>query len=706
MGKSKEMKLTIEVLSGDSSDAAVIAEELERELGEAAKVQLTAKKDTEISTRDGDLGLILQVITVTLFASQTIIMLASHLKNIKKKRKDTLITITDPQTGRKVQISENDPLEKVEKEIQKVLKKKRKEKILTTQIIPELEIHERGGVVAVIVGIDGYKDLKPLQCAVNDAVLLAETLENLWSDRRTIIKTLVWPSINKTRAKQQEHTWGIELPMDAHEVNRESILSEVQRCAGLAGESDTFVFYFSGHGELTDEEPVLLTVSDAKTAKGIEKIKISELQEAAAGCASRKKVMILDGCQSSTTKDKPAEEYKDLKELTRGWSIFLSSSPGEVSLEDQYFGNSRDDYLQQGIFTASLVEGLKGEAGGSQGSVSLAELAYFVGKRVPIEFQERITALLSEKGAPINTRGIGSFSQNPVLLTEAVALDGLYKVTMAPRIFLPFQRARRMLPSKDFLKFWFKFILRKWPIQFPHKMIFRIGGALLYAAVMLLTFLFHFTKSMDQPMMIFLGGVGVGSAFIWWITLPFAVAANEDRWHSGGFVTSIFYLLWHCVVALGFTWMGGIDKVSSSGTNQLIYLVSDLFFILVAVVICGCNTSQTIIALAETVRNDERRDIRQAIRAFQQFKATMLGVDLYNYIAIVSIRPDLYLYILIISTAIIGFNIYQIMIPANVMTLGLWVFLGRNTVALMLVTWLVFWYYAAFKFLQREVYKR
>ncbi|MCU0289915.1 MAG: hypothetical protein MUF15_26435 [Acidobacteria bacterium] len=37
---------------------------------------------------------------------------------------------------------------------------------------------EKGGIVGIIVGIDGYEDrkAKPLHCAVNDAVSLRETL--------------------------------------------------------------------------------------------------------------------------------------------------------------------------------------------------------------------------------------------------------------------------------------------------------------------------------------------------------------------------------------------------------------------------------------------------------------------------------------------------------------------------------------------------
>lgn len=560
------------------------------------------------------------------------------------------------------------------------------------------------GLIAVIVGIDGYKDV-PLQCAVNDAVYLTETLSKVWQHRTITIKTLIWPSIKETRAKQQQKTWGIDLPEDAHEVTRENILSEVRKCASMARESDTFIFYFSGHGELTDEEPVLLTVSDAKTAKGIEKIKIRELQEAAANCASRKKVMILDCCQSSTSKGKPAEEYKDLEELTREWSILLSSSPGEVSLEDQYFGNSRDDYLQQGIFTASLVEGLRGEAAGESGSVSLAELVYFVSKRVPVEYQERLDIILENMTKPIKTRGLDSFSQNPVLLTEAVALDGPYQVIMAPQFVPTSHSARRRLPGKHFIKSWFKFLWGRWPVMFTYRPGF-VLASLLYAATMTLTVILHCTKTIDQPKVLFFCGVGMGSVFIWWVTLSFAIAANEDRWHLGGYLTGIFYMLWHFFVVLWFAWTCGIESGLNQEPSHFVYVITDLFFILLAVVVYNCNTSQTIIALAETLREDERREIRQAIRAFQQFKYKMIGVDLYNFVPMVPVRPEVYFFLWGISMAVIVFNIYQVMIAAELETVRMLILITRNIFAAMMLSWLIFWYDAAFKFLKKEVYKR
>ncbi|UCH98275.1 MAG: hypothetical protein JSV88_15920 [Candidatus Aminicenantes bacterium] len=123
MGENEEMRLNIEVLSGNRSDTANVAVELEKGLGKAAAVQLKTKQIPKIPTRGVDTGLILQVIQVTLFAAETAILLAALLKGINKKKTGGTLMISNSKTGKKVEISEKDSLKKIEKKIRKVLKK-------------------------------------------------------------------------------------------------------------------------------------------------------------------------------------------------------------------------------------------------------------------------------------------------------------------------------------------------------------------------------------------------------------------------------------------------------------------------------------------------------------------------------------------------------------------------------------------------------
>lgn len=565
---------------------------------------------------------------------------------------------------------------------------------------------EKEGLVAVIVGIDGYKDKKfrPLQCAVNDAVSLTGTLKKVWE--KPEIRTLVWPQME--RARKQEQGWGIRLPDDANNVTRENILENVRNCAASCRESDTFIFYFSGHGVLFEDEPTLITVRNGKTAEGTEYIKIREIQQAAASGRCKKKVMILDCCQDFADNAAETKGYKNLKNLTDDWWIFLSCSPGESSLEDQYSGEISDDYLQQGIFTARLVEGLRGEAGWSDKGVTLTQLASYVGKRVPVEYQEKMMARILGNGEKSNVQRSEQTSQNPVLIGEGFAVGGPYQVIMAPRWVPLSHRSRKTRPGKFFIKYWFQYLFGKWPLLFPLKLGFQLGGALLYGMVMLLTVIWHSAQA-SPPFSSFLfwAVIGLGSAFTWCLSISFAAAVNEDRWFAGGYGTILLYLFWHGVVVLSFWALFGTEPHPSSGITKIYYLVSDLFLIFIAVVICGCNTSQTIIAIAETLRpENERGDIRQAIRVFQEFKTKTFGVSLYNYIPMVSAKPFFYYWIFGGVLLIVGFNIYEVMAALGAGAIYWWVFLLRNILALVLVAWLIIWYASAFSYLQKEVYKR
>jgi hypothetical protein len=191
----------------------------------------------------------------------------------------------------------------------------------------------------------------------------------------------------------------------------------------------------------------------------------------------------------------------------------------------------------------------------------------------------------------------------------------------------------------------------------------------------------------------------VGSGLLWWLMVPFAVAANEDRWHAGGYVPSAFCLLWHILIFAMFR------EVGNATPRAVVSFGFDLFFLTAAVIVCGFNAAQAIVALAEPMREDHRREIRQAIKAFQQFRRRLWGVDLYNYVAMVSARPLLYFLIALVAVGLLIADTVYILYRMD-MKPRLWVFLVRNAFALVLVIWQAFWYQAAFQRIQRKVYAR
>jgi hypothetical protein len=555
------------------------------------------------------------------------------------------------------------------------------------------------GIVAVVVGIDGYKKT-PLRCAVNDAVSLSEVLKKVWAGRHFYLQNLVWAHFGdgvQGMTERYKETWGVDLPKDARGVTRDGILLAVKEAVGKVLPTDTFLFYFAGHGRLIEGKPCLVTICDAETAEGIDFLDVKEIQDAANDCPSRKRVMILDCCQTSG--EASVAFFDCLRGLTGDWSIFVSCSPGERSLEDVVSNGPEGDYLEQGLFTASVVRGLRGEAALSRdASLTLMELALFVCNRVQVESEERVAEALCTRGKQQLDSGQNiSIFQHPVLLSQAAAIGGPLQMVVAPTRVPSKQDLRRSWPSHKFLEYWRRFMLGNWPIEFSRKHMVREGGALLYAGTMLLTFLWFCRLPFDLESFILTVGVGLGSALLWWAMIPFAVAANEDGWHAGGYVTGISYFLWHCLICI-------LSYFSNRPAN-IIPLGANFFLILLVVIICGCNASQAIIALAEPLRKDQRREIREAITAFRQFRTHIGHIDLFNLVAMVSARPSVYYFVLGLTVLVLAAHTIYVATRFSE-TPELWIILLRNVFALAITAWQVFWYTAAFQFIRREVYKR
>jgi MFS family permease len=280
---------------------------------------------------------------------------------------------------------------------------------------------------------------------------------------------------------------------------------------------------------------------------------------------------------------------------------------------------------------------------------------------------------------------------------------------MAPRQVPLFHKSRKKRPGEFFFQHWRQYLFGKWPLLFPHKQGFLVGGALLYAVVMFLTVIWHSAQVEPTfPLVLFGTAVGLGSALTWWASVSFAVTVNEHRWFVGGYGTLLFYLAWHGIVVLWFRAIFGQEIHPLSGTAKIYYLISDLFLLFIVLIIYGCNASQAIIAIAEPLRQEnERSDIRQAIRVFQEFKVKTFGVSLYNYIPMVSARPGFYYWIFGGALIIVAVNIFWIIVTAGDEGFNPWlVVILRNLLVLALMAWSMIWYASAFSFLQKEVYKR
>jgi hypothetical protein len=600
-----------------------------------------------------------------------------------------------------------------------------------------------GRLLAVIVGVGGYGGKMKLAAAANDALLLAQALEDGWPQERRDVTALVWPSFAGEAGEDTSDpfqtpaaytkAWGRQPPVDARHVTKDAILATVERKAAEASEEDSLLVYLAGHGEAVAQGACFLAIADGESGNGTERLPLWEITERTTRCRCRNKVMILDCCL--TNKDAEIEatmtgipislkskmDFFDsiLSRATEDWYVLLSCSPGQESLEDHMDGRC------QGLFTAALVQGLRGQARREAGApIGLLELANYVHHRVRSERaiverckpnstrsadQESLGRWIAERGLPSMARGgAGLEGQHPVLLARRSVLGGYFDVTLMPSPRGRRQDLRRTSPSPRFWRLFAAYLFGPWPVLLSRRRMFRTGGALLYALTLMLTMLWFGAIAGQPDRWLFAGGWGVAAAMLWWLFPSFAVAANEDRWHSGGYVTATAFVVLHALAWLSL-WetLGCVsagDWLGPVGTRTL--CGAELFVLLVVVIVFGCNAAQAIIALAETIRDEpDRRDLTEALQVFRQFRAGRAwNVDLSNFIGMVSAHPRVYFRVMMLISVLLAADAVFCLLAFSDHAF-VWMPLLRDGVALVFTFWLAFWHNAAFQFIERQISK-
>lgn len=148
-----------------------------------------------------------------------------------------------------------------------------------------------------------------------------------------------------------------------------NILAKLDSVLGLITEEDNIFFFYSGHGW----KGSLITYDGIQTG---ENLQYSVLRDRLNGSKAKAKFCFVDACYSGSV----AEEYKkgqttaDPSEAD-GIFYFMSSSPGETSLENSKYDN--------GLFTQALAAGLSGFADGNQDrALTVHELFKYIYMRV------------------------------------------------------------------------------------------------------------------------------------------------------------------------------------------------------------------------------------------------------------------------------------------------------------------------------------
>jgi hypothetical protein len=155
------------------------------------------------------------------------------------------------------------------------------------------------------------------------------------------------------------------------EAMRQTVLNAIgQSAAALAGTGGSMIFFFSGHG-FEDHGANYLALYDSASNRLAESglaVTAVEAEMKKAGVSRR--ILWIDACRSD-----PSQKGGDSRSFAKfaaaaGTRILFSTSAGNVSYED--------NDLQHGLFTAALLDGLKGAAAGPDGLISFRDLTDYV----------------------------------------------------------------------------------------------------------------------------------------------------------------------------------------------------------------------------------------------------------------------------------------------------------------------------------------
>jgi tetratricopeptide (TPR) repeat protein/uncharacterized caspase-like protein len=276
---------------------------------------------------------------------------------------------------------------------------------------------------AVVIGISKYAKLpggQQLQFADNDAISFAETIKK-GGVKPENVRLLTGADATVAAIKSAIGNW----------------------IARAAGESDTVLIFFSGHGLYEHEfgESYLLGYdSDPKDPYG-SALSITEISQALGRRVNARQVVIIADAVRRDFFDPDAggaskataftQAFNQLSSLRRGANAIIASGPGEFSREGQRWGG-------RGAFAKHLIDGLSGMADrNGDGRIASDELYEFVSARVsedtsnkqhpwqsnPTLAQVYLTQTDSKQAAPIEIRQ----SEPRNKQTEATALAGSRK---------------------------------------------------------------------------------------------------------------------------------------------------------------------------------------------------------------------------------------------------------------------------------------
>ncbi|MCB1663766.1 MAG: caspase family protein [Pseudomonadales bacterium] len=188
---------------------------------------------------------------------------------------------------------------------------------------------------ALIVGVDFYQHVSPLNGCANDAHAVKGILE---------------------RHGDGSPNFGVQLVVangESSKIDRKFLKDRVTQL--FSEDSDIALFYFSGHGHLESTGGYLLT---SECTEGDDGLSMDELLVIANNSNAKNKVIVLDCCHSGATGSPATSDSKAL--LSEGVTILTASGANQYSLESD----------GAGVFTSLFVDALSGSAANLVGDIT------------------------------------------------------------------------------------------------------------------------------------------------------------------------------------------------------------------------------------------------------------------------------------------------------------------------------------------------
>jgi hypothetical protein len=205
---------------------------------------------------------------------------------------------------------------------------------------------ERQAKLAVLVGVGQY----PSRSGLNQLRYPARDVDLL-----------------EAELKKQGYT---TVALKDYEATRGSIVKVLQDAAEVVDRgSGTVLFFFSGHGYADKGGNYLATYEATSSDLAGSGLAVAKVEEMLKATGSPRQVMLLDACRSRVDKGVGSRTFERF-ETAAGLRVLFSTKFGGSSYE-------RDE-LRNGVFTHFLVQGLRGDAAGTDGFVTFHDLAEYV----------------------------------------------------------------------------------------------------------------------------------------------------------------------------------------------------------------------------------------------------------------------------------------------------------------------------------------